>query len=157
MAEQSFHGNKRAEWIKGRHGADQQLGFERREQCGHEDKGRPAQGGPEQIYAISDLGASFGTTGRSWTRAKSKGNFRAYTRSKFISKVTPAYVDFKVPSRPAVIHLIELPEYVSRLRMRWLGRRIPRNDARWIGQLLAHLSADQVRAAFRAGGYSLRK
>jgi hypothetical protein len=119
-----------------------------------EDKRRQAPGGPEQIYEISDLGASFGTTGRSWTRAKSKGNFRAYAHSKFISKVTPAYVDFKAPSRPALIHFIELPEYVSRLRMRWIGRRIPRDDARWIGQLLARLSPDQVRAAFRAGGYS---
>jgi hypothetical protein len=110
-----------------------------------------------QIYEISDLGASFGTTGRSWTRAKSKGNLRAYSHSKFISKVTPAYVDFKVPSRPAFIHFVELPEYVSRLRMRRVGRRIPREDARWIGQLLARLSPDQVREAFRAGGYSAQE
>jgi hypothetical protein len=108
----------------------------------------------DQIYEVSDLGASFGTTGRSWTRAESKGNLRAYRHSSFISKVTPEYVDFKVPTRPALIHLAELPEFVGRLRLRWIGRHIPREDARWMGQLLTRLSPDQVRAAFRAAGYS---
>src|SRR5215471_47516 len=34
VAAQSLHRNQRAEWIEGRHGAQQQLGPERREQCG---------------------------------------------------------------------------------------------------------------------------
>src|SRR5260370_19577690 len=37
-------------------------------------------GEPEQIYMVSDLGASFATNGRTWTRAKSKGNLEAYRR-----------------------------------------------------------------------------
>jgi len=38
--------------------------------------------------------------------------------------------------------------------MRWIGRDIPRGDAKWIGELLSQLSRDQIRDAFRAAGYS---
>ena len=119
----------------------------------YEEKER-GEAEPKQIYVVSDLGASFGTTGRSVTRAASKGNLKAYSRSRFIRKVTPTYVDFNVPTRPALIHFVELPEFVSRLKLRWIGKRIPRDDARWMGQLLAHLSQTQIREAFRAAGYS---
>ena len=54
----------------------------------------------KRIYLVTDLGASFGTTGRSVTRAESKGNLENYTNSKFITRVTPSGVDFGVPSRP---------------------------------------------------------
>jgi len=110
---------------------------------------------PKHIYEVNDLGASFGTTGRSWSRVKSKGNLHAYRHSSFISKVTPSYVNFRVPTRPAFIHFFEVPEFVSRLRMRWIGRHIPRADVQWIGGILARLSPDQVRAAFLAAGYSV--
>jgi hypothetical protein len=36
----------------------------------------------------------------------------------------------------------------------WVGRRIPVADARWVGDLLARLSPQQIRDAFRAAGYS---
>lgn len=123
----------------------------------YEEKSIEGPRAPEQFYEVSDLGASFGTTGRSWTRRRSKENLRSYSHSSFITKITPAYADFNVPTRPAFIHLFELPEFVSRLRLRWIGRHIPREDARWIGQLLACLSPSQVRAAFRAGGYSAQE
>jgi hypothetical protein len=45
-------------------------------------------------------------------------------------------------------------EFFSRLHLRWIGRHIPREDARWMGSLLAQLSGDQIRDAFRAAGYS---
>ena len=38
--------------------------------------------------------------------------------------------------------------------LRWIGKNIPRSDARWIGGLLAQLSPEQIRDAFRAAGYS---
>jgi hypothetical protein len=110
--------------------------------------------GPEQIYEVSDLGASFGTTGRSWTRAKSKGNLKSYSHSKFIAKVTPEYVDFKTPSRPNLIFVVNPKEYFSRVHLEWIGRHIPRDDAKWLGQLLARLSPRQIRDAFRAAGYT---
>lgn len=111
-------------------------------------------GTPELHYAVSDLGASFGTTGRSLTHSMSKGNLKAYQHSKFIRKKTSEYVDFYVPSRPALIYLATPKEYFSRVDMRWIGRHIPRSDAQWIGGLLAQLSPDQIRDAFRAAGYT---
>ena len=105
-------------------------------------------------YQVSDLGASFGTTGRSWTHSLSKGNLKSYRHSKFISKVTPEYVDFTVPSRPALLYLFTPKEFITRMELRWIGRRIPRTDAKWIGGLLAQLSPQQIRDAFRAAGYT---
>jgi hypothetical protein len=46
---------------------------------------------------------------------------------------------------------------VSDLGLVWLGRHIPRTDARWMGQQLAKLSPKQIRDAFRAGGYSAQE
>jgi len=108
----------------------------------------------KRIYLVSDLGASFGTTGRSVTRAESKGNLDAYKDSKFISKVGDEGVNFSVPSRPAMIHVFEAPEFKSRVDMEWIGKQIPAEDARWIGSILAKLSPEQIQAAFGAAGYS---
>jgi len=111
-------------------------------------------GSPELHYAVSDLGASFGTTGPSLTHSMSMGNLKAYQHSKFIRKTTSEYVDFYVPSRPALIYLATPKEFFSRVDMRWIGSHIPRSDAQWIGGLLAQLSPDQIRDAFRAAGYT---
>jgi len=96
-----------------------------------------ARQAPEQRYAVSDIGASFGTTGLSWTL---RGNLNAYSHSKWIKRISPGFIDFNVPSWPAL--------------NRWIGQRIPIDDARWIGHLLARLSPHQIRDAFRAAGYS---
>jgi hypothetical protein len=37
--------------------------------------------------------------------------------------------------------------------MRWIGTRVPRADAKWLGSLLGQLSPNQILDAFRAGGY----
>jgi hypothetical protein len=36
----------------------------------------------------------------------------------------------------------------------WIGKNIPRADARWMGDLLGQLSPSQIRDAFRAAGYT---
>ena len=108
----------------------------------------------ESMYAVSDLGASFGTSGLNRTHEISKGNLKSYTRSKFIRRIAPDYVDFNVPSRPALVVLVNPGEFFRRRRLEWIGRHIPRDDARWMGQTLARLSTEQVRDAFRAAGYS---
>jgi len=92
---------------------------------------------PEHLYMASDLGATFGTTGLSWNQ---RGNLQAYIHSKWIRRVTPTCIDFNVPSWPAA--------------NRWIGRNVPRADAKWIGHLLAQLSPNQIRDAFRAAAYS---
>jgi hypothetical protein len=110
--------------------------------------------GAENIYMVSDIGASFGSTGLDWTQNLSKGNLKSYSHSKFISKVTRQYVDFNVPTRASIINIFDPPEYVMRLQLRWIGKRIPCDDVHWIGQLLAQLSPGQIRDAFRAAGYA---
>jgi hypothetical protein len=106
------------------------------------------------LYEVSDLGASFGRTGESYTANMSKDNLKEYRRSKFISKVTPDYVSFNFPTHLPYLYVFRLPLFLSHQRLRWIGRRIPRSDAKWIGTYLAQLSPEQIRDAFRAAGYS---
>ncbi|HTT63235.1 MAG TPA: hypothetical protein VMG35_15375 [Bryobacteraceae bacterium] len=115
------------------------------------------QDGDAQIYMVSDLGASFGAAGRAWPRQKAKGNLEVYERSRFIRKVTPLDVDFEAPARPSLIYVVNPKEYFSRLRLESIGRNIPREDARWIGDWLARLSPKQILDAFRAADYSPRE
>lgn len=109
--------------------------------------------GDKRVYEVSDLGASFGTTGRGLSHTKSKGNVRSYTRSKFIKKVRRDFVDFNVPSRPGLLVMFNPHEFFSRMGLRGIGRDIPRQNARWVGDMLGELSRDQIRDAFRSAGY----
>lgn len=108
----------------------------------------------ELIYVVSDLGASFGTTNFVPSHKKAKGNLASYDSSKFIRNVDGGLVDFDDPHRPAFLVMFNPPEYVSRLNLEWIGRRIPIADAKWVGQLLARLSTEQIRDAFRAANYT---
>jgi hypothetical protein len=110
--------------------------------------------GAEGIYEVSDLGASFGSAGRSWPRSRAKDNLDSYRRSRFIRHLTPGTVSFQVPARPMWVYLVNPKEYFSRLHLEPIGRNVPRADAKWLGQLLARLSPAQIRDAFRAAGYS---
>jgi len=105
----------------------------------------------EDRYLVSDLGASFGPTGLNWTL---KGKPDAYCSSTWIKSVSAEYVDFNVPSGPAVNTYINFVELGRRLGLLWLGHHIPRQDARWMGDVLGRLSGQQIRDAFRAAGYS---
>ena len=124
-------------------------------------------GAPELHYEVSDLGASFGTTGRSWTHSRSKGNLKSYEHSKFIRKATSEYVDFTVPARPALdLHLATPKEFFSRMDMRWIGKahssRPMRVDRRIAGTALdrsdsrclsrRRLFAEQVEGLRHSGG-----
>ncbi|HUE23874.1 MAG TPA: hypothetical protein VMQ86_19455, partial [Bryobacteraceae bacterium] len=112
------------------------------------------QDGNRRIYMVSDLGASFGTVGRGFPPRKAKGNLDSYTHARLIRKVAASTVDFQVPARPSLIYFLAVKEYAQRVRLEWIGRDIPLQDARWMGQLLARLSPKQIRDAFRAAGYS---
>jgi hypothetical protein len=107
-----------------------------------------------ETYAVADLGASFGTPGFDFPASRSRNNLKTYSESKFITKVTPEYVDFSAPAMPAPIRIFDPPDFIKRIRLRSIGKRIPRADARWIGDLLARLSRRQIADAFRAAGYT---
>jgi len=110
--------------------------------------------GSERVFMVSDLGASFGTTGFNPIQEISKGNLNEYERSNFITKKTSEYVDFGIPSRPMFLTFFNPAEFFPRMGLRWIGKRVPRSDARWMGQMLAKLSDAQIRDAFRAAGYT---
>lgn len=108
----------------------------------------------QRLYEVTDVGASFGKTGRSYTETMSKNNLSAYQKSKFIAKVTPEYVDFNFPTHPPLFYIFDLKLFHDLVGPRWVGRHIPRADVRWIASLLAQLTPQQIRDAFRAAGYT---
>jgi hypothetical protein len=107
-----------------------------------------------KVYLVSDLGASFGSPGFSFPVKKSRSNLESYSHSKFIGSVKADRVDFRTPARPALIRIFAVPDFIGRLRMRSIGRDVPRDHVKWIGQILGRLSPEQIRSAFRAAGYS---
>jgi hypothetical protein len=86
-------------------------------------------GGREQHYFITDLGGSFGRAGAHFYN-RTKGVLKDFDSFPLIQKAGPDYVDF------------------------WYFRHVPRADAKWIGGILARLSDNQIRDAFRAAGFS---
>ncbi len=82
-------------------------------------------------------------------RGRAKDDPKAYARSNFITKRTDSYVDFATPSRsfnPLALF--------SRGGTVWVGRGVPRKDAKWIGSILSQLSHVQIEDAFWAAGYT---
>ncbi|MBI4906214.1 MAG: hypothetical protein HY820_21445 [Acidobacteria bacterium] len=113
---------------------------------------------PERIYMVTDLGCSFGTAGPWWPGRMARGNLWSYAHSKFLRRVGPETIDLRTPGKPPwLFFLIKRPEYRHRRDLVWIGRDIPRADARWMGQILARLSSKQIRDAFRAASYSPRQ
>ena len=111
----------------------------------------------QQLYMVTDLGASFGTIGYRLGHGRGKDDMNAYQHSKFISHVHKDSVDFGTPAHStviAVLGLFSIPDFVRRMNLRWIGRHIPREDARWIGSLLGQLTPQQIQDAFRAAGYT---
>jgi len=107
----------------------------------------------EVEYMVTDVGATFGPTHRTYTNG-SKGNLNVYRHARFITKIRKRDVDFGIVGLPGILFTIFDPPYiVMELHRRWIGKHIPREDARWIGSLLAQLSKDQLRDAFRAANY----
>jgi hypothetical protein len=112
----------------------------------------------QQIFLMSDTGASFGTNTVRIENVNDKGNAKAYEESRFIVHTTSTTVDFGTPGPPNKI--VEetggllAPMYLRHDRYDWIGRGIPRSDARWIGSLLGQLSRQQLVDAFRAGNFT---
>jgi hypothetical protein len=98
----------------------------------------------ERIYYVSDLGASFGSTGSlvrkllvfSDAPAGTKGNPSGYAHQAFIDGVRDGEVRFHYKGKdPGAL------------------RGITVENARWMGSMLGRLSEKQLVDAFRAGGF----
>src|SRR5262249_307142 len=80
------------------------------------------------VYMVTDLGASFGSIGYRLGRGRGKGSLDLYRRSKFISRVHNGSVNFASPARSTLLGLlgiVSIPNFVTRMRLRWIGRNIP--------------------------------
>jgi hypothetical protein len=85
-------------------------------------------------YAVKDLGASLGDTGRF---SPKRGDINEFERHGFIKGMSGPYVKFEFKGRHT--HLLE---------------RLHPTDVRWTCERLSRLSDAQWREAFRAGGYT---
>ncbi|HJZ99055.1 MAG TPA: hypothetical protein VKE70_21240, partial [Candidatus Solibacter sp.] len=108
----------------------------------------------ERVYVVSDLGASFGTTRVVPGHNKRRNNLGNFEKSGFVTNASPGFVDFATPGTPTPIVLFAPNVWTYREGLKWIGDHIPRADAKWIGEVLARLSPQQIRDAFLAGGYS---
>jgi hypothetical protein len=91
-------------------------------------------------YVISDLGATFGKTGSLplfWRITRSRNSPEDYEKAKFIEGVGGGVVNFRYGGKK-----------------REIFDNIPVERARWLGNLLARLSENQIKDAFRAANYS---
>ncbi|WP_047496019.1 hypothetical protein [Terriglobus sp. TAA 43] len=111
-----------------------------------------------QIFLVSDIGASFGSNGVSWTRSRSKGNVDSFRSSGFIQSKTNSTVSFSTPKKPTGMLLATMgataKSFAMRKDMDWIGNDIPIQDVRWMGGLLGQLSHKQLTDAFRAANFS---
>jgi hypothetical protein len=114
----------------------------------YEDKGAG-----RDLFLTSDVGATFGTNGLSWSKGRSKGDVGTFERSKFITRKTEAEVDFGTPAAPMPLEAANVKVYKMRRDLEWIGKKIPIQDVRWIGSLLKQLSREQLADAFRAGQF----
>ncbi|MCA1565141.1 MAG: hypothetical protein LC803_05805 [Acidobacteria bacterium] len=101
----------------------------------------PTQGGTELRYAISDLGATLGDTGKwplLWRFTRSRNDPRGFRGDKLIDEIKEdGRVDFEFSGKK-----------------RGMFNDITVEQARWIGQLLSRLSERQIADAFRAANYN---
>ena len=105
------------------------------------------------LLLASDVGATFGTNGLSWSKGRSKGDVDTFAKSKFITRKTATEVDFGTPAAPMVMEAANVKVYKMRRDLEWIGKKIPIADARWTGSLLKQLSHEQLVDAFRAGQF----
>lgn len=106
---------------------------------------RPQADRTRRIYYVSDLGATFGSTGSFFRKlpffgdapAGSKGEPESYANQAFIVGAVNGEVQFN---------------YKGKNRDALKG--IPTEHARWMGNLLGRLSDKQLTDAFRASGFS---
>jgi len=101
----------------------------------------PTRNGTELRYAISDLGATLGDTGKwplLWRFTRSRNDPQGFRGDKLIDEIKEdGRVDFEFSGKK-----------------RGMFNDITVEQAQWVGQLLSRLSDRQIADAFRAANYS---
>jgi hypothetical protein len=113
----------------------------------------------QRHYLVSDLGAAFGKT--AWPPAHvpllphaTKGVLKDYAHARFIREVAGDAVTFEMhTTAPSFVRTFRKKYFNKYSQAERLERGIPVRDAEWIGGLLARLTLQQIRDAFRAAGY----
>jgi hypothetical protein len=96
----------------------------------------PGEGGAGELrYVVSDLGATFGKTGNFITHSRNEPE--KYVKTEFVDKVEGGRVRFEYNGKKGS-----------------LFDNITVEQAKWIGDILARLSEEQVKDAFRAAHYT---
>src|SRR5437588_7365653 len=116
----------------------------------------------ERHLVVSDIGASFGKTG--WPPSHvplvphaTKGVLKDYAHSKFIRAIRGDTVTFEMRTRaPGYVRKFKKEYFDDYRRAQLVAEDIPIADAEWIGSLLARLTPQQIRDAFRAAGHEPR-
>ena len=91
------------------------------------------------VPAIAQVPATFATNDLTLPIDKSKGNLAGFKKSRFIIRQTDAEVDFATPMAPAGLLLKSvgtgIGEYAHRKGYEWIGKNIPRADAKELPSL----------------------
>ena len=116
----------------------------------HPDRNRA-----EAHFVVTDLGATLGKAG-GFGGTRSKNDLDDYLSTRFVVAVKNGVVDFDYDTRPkgfGMLTVLYPPYYKGEVKKEKDMRGIPVEHARWIGALLARLSDEQLRTAFRAASY----
>lgn len=102
------------------------------------------------LYHISDVGSTFGSVEH---MKPTRSRLSEFARSKLVRHTSETHVDLR--TRECALLLAAIPPLYAYCRgLSRIGEDIPRDDARWMGELLNQLSAGQISDAFRAAGYT---
>ena len=116
----------------------------------------PVTGRTEKRYVVTDIGATLGKIGGMGGK-RTKNNLSDYRSNGFIKRVKNGYVEFDYRTRPkglGYFTFVFSPGYWrSQADKEKAMKRIPVAHARWMGNMLARLTDEQLRDAFRAASY----
>lgn len=112
----------------------------------------------ERHFVVSDLGATFGKTGFAPSHVPlvphgTKGVLKDYEHARFIRATTDDMLTLQMhTTAPFFIRCFDR-KYFNRYKgVQQIEQDIPIADAQWIGGLLARLTPQQIRDAFRTAG-----
>jgi hypothetical protein len=116
----------------------------------------PTSGEMEARYMVTDLGATLGRVGGLGGK-RVKNSLEDFKQTKFIIGVDNGVVEFDYSTRPqgaGKFASIFSPGYgKSQANKEKAMRRIPVENARWMGGMLSRLSENQLKDVFRAANY----